>query len=180
MNVRQILEYPNKALKQTAEKVEEITPEIEQLCSDLVATARAFGAQGLAATQIGENKRIFVIKNEHTDEYRVCINPVFLDSDDKEMMTEGCLSFPGVLAKVERSVSGDASYMDLSGNYVSEILTGVEAVAFQHELDHLDGILFIERMGQMQKRITLKRLDKIRRRTKNQLKQLEKMIKRSA
>lgn len=176
MSVRQILEYPNKQLRERAEQVAEVTPEIEQICTDLVETARAFGAQGLAAPQIGENKRIFVYRDDD-DEFVVCINPSYWGvRDDTELMTEGCLSFPGVLAKVERFVEVDVEYTNLAGETVQVRLAGVQAVAFQHEFDHLDGILFTERMSKMQKRVTMKRFEKVRRRARRWLKQIEEMM----
>lgn len=154
-----------------------IDEKVLSVCTDLVDTARAFKSEGLAAPQIGENLRIFVIKKPHSDEYRICINPRWQPGPETALMTEGCMSFPGVLAKVQRSVDGNAGYLDETATVQEMPLTGIEAVAFQHELDHLDGILFTERMGKLQKRLAMKRFAKVQRNLKRQRKQLEEMMK---
>lgn len=180
MAIKQILTYPHKSLEQIAETVTDFNEELTQLCVDLKETAERHKAEGLAATQIGENKRVFVIKmSADTDVYTVCINPQYgVPVDTKRvLMNEGCLSFPGVFAKVERASTIIATYFDETGKVIQTKLEDLAAVAFQHELDHLDGIVFLERMGRVQRHMAVKKLNKQKRRHKQFMKQLAKQLK---
>lgn len=176
--IRQILQYPNDALRNRAIEVTEFDESIKQLAADLKETAAAFRAEGLASTQIGEAPRMFVIKDFGTDDYIVCVNPHLVDFSAQDLNSaEGCLSFPGVQETITRSDSIAVSYQTETGEVVETAFVGVNAVAFQHELDHLNGVLFIDYMGKLQQRMALKRQAKVKRKRKRQYEQFEKMLK---
>lgn len=158
-----------------ASPVETFDEKIVELSGDLQETAKAYRAEGLAANQIGELLRVFVIKDG--EEYITCVNPEVLGMEREVLNSlEGCLSFPGVNESVKRVESVEVQYQNEGGELQKRWLTGVAAVAFQHELDHLNGILFTEHMGKLQKRMALKKLDKVNRRTKIQMKNIQKML----
>jgi peptide deformylase len=136
-----------------------------------------YRAEGLAANQVGELVRMFVIRDAVTEEYITCINPEILASKtDLLDSKEGCLSFPGVNETVKRSEAIHVRYQDEGGQVQEVWFTGVNAVAFQHELDHLNGILFTKHMGKLQKRMALKKLAKVQRHGKRQFKQMQKIL----
>ena len=177
MAIREILRYPDNKLLNIAEKVESFDESVVTLAVDLRDTAAGFKAEGLAATQLGEAVRMFVIKDTESDGYLVCVNPEILERNSEEISSrEGCLSFPGVYQPIKRSTSVRVRFQDENGQVVERWLSGINAAAFQHELDHLDGVLFIDRMGKLQKRLALKRLDKVRRKNARQLKTIEAML----
>ncbi len=141
MAVRTILHYPDPRLREKAQPVAVVTPAIQQLVDDMAETMYAAPGVGLAATQIGEPHRIFVIDTAGDDEpseLRAFINPEIIARDGDITWEEGCLSFP----KVDR----DGNPFELEAE---ELL----AVAIQHELDHLDGVLMIDRLGALKKRL---------------------------
>ncbi len=177
MTIKQILQYPNARLSTVAQPIETIDETILALAVDLQETAKVYRAEGLAANQVGELVRMFVIKDAITEEYITCINPEILAAKtDLLDSMEGCLSFPGVNQKVKRSEAVHARYQDEGGQVVEVWFTGVNAVAYQHELDHLNGILFTEHMGKLQKRMALKKLTKVQRHGKRQFKHMQKIL----
>jgi len=174
MAIKEILHYPNPILKQQTDPVEIFDEGIAQLSADLRDTAKAFRAEGLAANQIGALYSMFVIRDFESQEYITCINPQILAvHTDQVDSNEGCLSFPGVLERLKRAESVRVTYQDEGGLVTERWLSGITSVAFQHELDHLQGKLFIDRMGNLQKRLALKRLDKVSRTTKRFAKQIQ-------
>lgn len=181
MAIKPILQYPNRLLAQAAEPITVFDETVAKLSADLRETAKAFAAEGLAATQVGELVRMFVIKDQATNEYITCINPVITAINlvaDLDSL-EGCLSFPGVNEKIKRHSSIRVTYQDEGGAETSRVLADVNAVAFQHELDHLNGIVFTAHMGQLQKRLALKRLTKVARVTKRRSVEIEQIMTRS-
>lgn len=156
MAVRTILHYPDPRLREKARPVAEITPEIKQLCEDMAETMYAAPGVGLAATQIGEPHRIFVIDVAGEDEpsqLRVFINPEIVGREGGVTWEEGCLSFPGVTEDIDRAAQVKVRAMGVDGKLFELEADGLLAVAVQHELDHLDGVLMIDRMGALKKRI---------------------------
>jgi len=164
MPVIPVLQYPDKALTQLSTPVEDFEDEeFINLIDNLRDTCAAYRGEGIAAPQIGVNKRVFVIGIDK-DAFKVYVNPELVDSDGKEMNKEGCLSFPGIVEFVERAEDVTVKAQDELGVEFTVSADGVEAIALQHELDHLDGILFITRMSPLKRRYALKKLSKLRKR----------------
>lgn len=156
MAVRTILHSPDPRLREKAQPVAEVTPAIQQLCEDMAETMYAAPGVGLAATQIGEAHRIFVIDTANEDEpsqLKVFINPEIVAKDGGITWEEGCLSFPGVVEEIDRAETVRVRALDQNGKPFELDCDGLLAVAVQHELDHLDGVLMIDRMGALKKRI---------------------------
>lgn len=156
MAVRTILHYPDPRLRQKALAVPAVTPEIKQLVEDMAETMYAAPGVGLAATQIGEAVRIFVIDTAGDDEpsnLRVFINPQIVSKQGELVWEEGCLSFPGVMEEIERAAQVRVKALDQNGQPFELEAEGLLAVAIQHENDHLDGTLMIDKMGALKKRI---------------------------
>lgn len=168
MTIKEILHYPHPMLKAKTEPVEVFGDTVSTLSADLRDTAKAFRAEGLAANQIGSTYSMFVIRDSDTQEYVTCINPKILavQPDQEVDSNEGCLSFPGLLERLKRAAYVQVSYQDEGGAVTERWLSGINAVAFQHELDHLNGKLFIDHMGPTQKRLAIKRLAKVSKMTK--------------
>jgi peptide deformylase len=158
MTVREVRRVGDPILRERAPEIsrEELrAPEIQQLIDDLIETRRAAGGAGLAATQIGVTARIAVVEvDEHTRyPYKplvpltVIVNPVIEPlSDDQLVINEGCLSVPGLRGDVERHLRIRVHYFDRSGEQCEQVVEGLTAGTFQHETDHLDGILFLDRV----------------------------------
>lgn len=167
-----ILEVPNPILKKKSEKVEKITEEIRQLADDMLETMYAAPGVGLAAPQVGVLKRIVVIDttrdNEPKNPYRM-INPEIIErSEERLMHDEGCLSVPEQYAEVERCETVTVKYMDENGE--GKVLTagGLLAIAIQHEIDHLDGRLFIDYLSKVKRDMIIRRIEKERRKAKEE------------
>jgi len=148
-----ILPYTDTELRKTCNKVKFIDDEILKIIGDMAKTMIACEGLGLAAPQVGINRRFFLflsnpenIGTEKEVEVTVAINPQILERDGESIIYEGCLSYPDYLAKVKRALKIKVRYQDLDMNKVEEEFFGLSARIFQHELDHLDGILFIDRM----------------------------------
>ncbi|WP_299652388.1 peptide deformylase [uncultured Tateyamaria sp.] len=159
MSLRNILKWPHPCLEAVCAPVEAVTPEVRTLAADMLETMYAAPGRGLAAPQIGEMLRLFVMDatwKEGEPSPVICINPDILDrSDDVEIAGEGCLSIPGVTAQVERPASVRMVWTDLDGVVQEQWLTGFAARCAQHELDHLDGILTLDRVDDVQRETIL-------------------------
>ncbi|MDI1475629.1 peptide deformylase [Polyangium sp. y55x31] len=163
MAIRTILHYPDPRLRQKALPVERITPEIERLIDDMAETMYAAPGVGLAATQIGEPHRIFIIDIAAEDEpsnLMVFVNPEILSKVGEEVGTEGCLSFPGVSEDIKRATEVRVRAQGRDGKTFELTADGLLAVAIQHENDHLDGVLMIDRVGMLKKRIIQRKMQK--------------------
>jgi peptide deformylase len=163
MAIRTILHYPDPRLRQKALPVERITPEIEKLIDDMAETMYAAPGVGLAATQIGETHRLFIIDVAAEDEPSnliVFINPEILSTEGSEVGAEGCLSFPGVTEDIKRAQRVRVRALDRKGQAFELEADGLLAVAIQHENDHLDGTLMIDRVGVLKKRIIQRKMQK--------------------
>ena len=161
--IRTILHYPDKRLREPGERVEAITPAVQQLVDDMAETMYAAPGVGLAATQIGETLQVFVIDVAVEDEpsdLRVFINPEILERHDSITWQEGCLSFPGVQEDIDRAARVRVRAQDRDGKWFELEAEGLLAVAIQHEYDHLQGVLMIDHMGPLKKRLTHRKMVK--------------------
>jgi peptide deformylase len=161
--IRTILHYPDKRLRERGERVEAITPVIQQLIDDMAETMYAAPGVGLAATQLGEALQLFIIdiadENSPSD-LRVFINPEILSREGELAWQEGCLSFPGVQEEVDRAARVRVRAQDRDGQWFELSAEGLLAVAIQHEYDHLQGVLMIDHMGPLKKRLTHRKMVK--------------------
>jgi peptide deformylase len=137
--------YGDPVLRQVAQPVPEITPEIKSLVADMIETMWHEVGVGLAAPQVGVSLRIFVMDDGKRGA-RTLINPVVTERGGSVREEEGCLSLPGVFADVERSTSLRVTGLDADGGPVELDARGLQAKIVQHEIDHLDGVLFIDRL----------------------------------
>jgi peptide deformylase len=159
--IRTILHYPDKRLRERGKKVEVVTPEIQALIDDMAETMYAAPGVGLAATQIGEALQLFVIDIADSDEpsdLRVFINPEILESHGEIVWQEGCLSFPGIQEDIDRAAKVRVRALDRNGKTFELEAEGLLAVAIQHEYDHLQGLLMIDHMGPLKKRLTHRKM----------------------
>ena len=185
MAIREILEVPDSRLKTVSEPVTEFNEELRTLVDDMFETMYDAPGIGLAAIQVGVPLRVLVIDLQPEDpdaepepcdhdghhhhhqpvkkEPRVFINPEILDpSDDQTIYQEGCLSVPEIYADVERPSTCRVRYQDLDGNTHEEAMEGLLATCIQHEMDHLEGILFIDHLSRLKRSMALKKLEKLR------------------
>lgn len=163
--VYEIRTFGDEVLRQDAVKVEEINEEIIALIDDMVETMKDAGGVGLAAPQVGSNKRIFVIDVED-GKIRKVINPEFIEySDEIVEHEEGCLSIPGVYKKVKRPARVKVKYLNEKGAEVIEEAEGLLSRAFQHENDHLNSTLFVDKISPMAKRLVSKKLQMLKKET---------------
>ena len=148
MSLLPILRFPDPRLKKVAAPVEIIDDVIRRLASDMAETMYEAPGIGLAATQVDVHKRIIVIDiSETRDQLLVLINPEILESDGLQVCEEGCLSVPGIYDKVERAENVAVRYLDLDGKKKRIEADGLLAVCLQHEIDHLDGHVFVEHLS---------------------------------
>jgi peptide deformylase len=171
MAIREIVEVPDPRLRQISSPVEEVTDEVRELVSDMFETMYAAPGIGLAAIQIGVPQRILVIDLQEPEEEggepvkdpHVFINPEIVQHSDQEVpYTEGCLSVPDQFAEVDRPDQIRARWLDLEGKQHEEELDGLLAVCLQHEMDHLNGVLFIDHLSRLKRDMILKKLAKQR------------------
>ncbi len=163
MGIRTILHYPDKRLREVGKRVEVVTPEIQKLVDDMAETMYAAPGVGLAATQIGVALAIFVIDTAADGEpsaFRVFINPEIVQKDGEITWNEGCLSFPEVHEEIDRAASVKVRAQDRDGKWFELEADDLLAVAIQHELDHLNGVLMIDHMGPLKKRIVHRQMQK--------------------
>ena len=161
--IRTILHYPDPRLRLKGLPIERVTPELDRLIDDMAETMYAAPGVGLAATQIGAQHRLFLIDIASDDEPSnliVFINPEITVKEGEQCGPEGCLSFPGVTEDVKRAAKIKVRAMDRHGKTFEIEAEGLLAVAVQHENDHLDGVLMIDRMGMLKKRIVTRKMQK--------------------
>jgi peptide deformylase len=163
MAIRTILHYPDKRLREKAQPVTVIDDEIRKLAEDMAETMYAASGCGLAATQIGVPRRLFVIDTATQDEpsaLRVFINPEILHREGGTTWEEGCLSFPTVREEVKRAARVKVRALGLDGKPFELEADGLLAVAIQHENDHLDGTLMIDRMSMLKRKMVTRKMEK--------------------
>ncbi len=150
MALLNILEYPDPRLKTVAAPVTEFTPALRQLVADMAETMYAAPGIGLAATQVDVHKQVIVIDlSETKNDLKVFINPRILRADGQTKAEEGCLSVPGYYDGVVRAERITVEALDLNGQPFTLDAEGLLAVCIQHEMDHLQGIVFVERLSQL-------------------------------
>jgi len=164
MTVRNILIEPNKLLRQKSDPVVKVGKEEQMLMDDMLDTMYAAPGIGLAAIQIGVPKRIIVMdisKDENNKEPRYFVNPKIKNTNlEKATYEEGCLSVPGQFAEIERPNTCEVEYLDYNGKSKLLKASGLLATCIQHEMDHLDGILFIDYLSKLKKTMIIKKLSK--------------------
>jgi peptide deformylase len=166
--IREIRIYPDEVLKKEAETVTDFNEEIRQIVNDMFETMYKRGGVGLAANQVGILKRIVIIdihsgKENQGKEQIVLINPEIVTLEGEEIKEEGCLSLPGLYKKVKRAAYAKVKAQNLNGEEFTIEGEGLLARAFQHEIDHLNGIVFIDRLSPLQKRLALEKYKKLKR-----------------
>ncbi len=139
--------YPDPLLRKPTAKVDEVTEEIRALIPRMIEAMNEFRGLGLAANQVGEGIHLALISDTgEEDDIRVVINAEIIDEDGALAVEEGCLSFPGLTGLITRAERVRVRYMNLEGEIVEEDTEGLLARCFLHEIDHLNGIMFISRM----------------------------------
>ncbi|MBN8502376.1 MAG: peptide deformylase [Sphingomonadales bacterium] len=185
MAIREILEVPDPRLKVVSEPVTKFDDALKTLVADMFETMYDAPGIGLAAIQVGVPLRVLVIDLQPDDpdaepvacdhdghhhhhqptkrEPQVFINPEILDpSTEKSVYSEGCLSVPEIYAEVERPSRIKARWQDIEGNVHEQDMDGLMATCLQHEMDHLEGVLFIDHLSRLKRQMALKKLDKLR------------------
>jgi len=164
MSIRPILTAPDLRLKQVSAPVERVDDELRALIADMLETMYAAPGIGLAAIQIGIPKRVIVIDLAREGEKptpRAFINPEILSSSDElSVWEEGCLSVPELYEEVERPARCHIRYLDEQGEIREEDCEGMLATCIQHEMDHLNGVLFIDHLSKLKRSMMLKKLTK--------------------
>ena len=164
--IRPILRYGAGVLHAPAEPVGEITSDVQQLIDDMIQTMYAAPGIGLAATQVGVGLRIFVCDvsaGRNPSDLQTFINPEFVERDGMQLEEEGCLSIPGFNATVARPAHAIVKGLDRGGQQQVVEGTGLLARCFQHEMDHLEGTLFVDRLRGLQKDLILRKVKKLSR-----------------
>ena len=161
MAVLKVRRYGDPVLRRRATPVEAVTPEIRRLAEDMVDTMYDEVGIGLAAPQVGLSLRLMVVGDEEGRGAQVLVNPAITDQGGTVTAEEGCLSLPGIFAQVTRSEWVTLEAHDLEGRPLAITARGLRARVFQHELDHLDGVLFIDRLEPVAR-------DRIKRRIKKE------------
>jgi len=172
MAILTIRHYPDPVLNQVAQPVTDIDETIKALAQDMVETMYAAPGVGLAAPQVGVSKRLIVIDCAPKDEPSqliIAVNPEIVSRDGEQFEEEGCLSVPGYYCRIHRAERISVRFLDLQGQTVEMDVEGFLAVAFQHEIDHLDGILFVDHLSSLKKGMFRKKYKKIMEQQEQQL-----------
>ena len=168
MAVREILILPDKRLRKVSEPVKKIDAGIRKLVDDMLETMYDAPGIGLAAIQIGTSKRVVTMdlaKKEEPKNPRVFINPeIVWSSDEKAVYEEGCLSIPEIYSDVERPAQVKVKYLDLEGELHEIEANGLLSTCLQHEVDHLNGILFIDHLSRLKRERIIKKFTKVAKR----------------
>tara|TARA_Y100000590_G_scaffold107430_1_gene122232 strand:+ start:10923 stop:11447 length:525 start_codon:yes stop_codon:yes gene_type:complete len=164
MALREILTEPNKILRQKSLPVEEVNDEVRKLMDDMLETMYAAPGIGLAAIQVGVPKRIIVLdisSKDSTKNPMYFVNPeIIIKSKNNSTYEEGCLSVPGQFAEIDRPDKCHIKYLDYNGQPKEMQAEGMLATCIQHEIDHLEGILFIDYLSKLKKTMIIKKLSK--------------------
>ena len=164
MALLRILEFPDPRLRTRAVPVAQFDAALRQLVADMLETMYAAPGIGLAATQVDVHRRLIVIDvSEHRDQPLVLINPDIVARDGVELTEEGCLSVPQVFEEVQRAARVRVRFQDLDGATVEREFDGLLGVCVQHEMDHLDGKLFVDYLSSLKRERIRRKLEKDRR-----------------
>ena len=166
MTLRTIITEPDKLLRQVSKPVSKVGKREQELMTDMLETMYAANGIGLAAIQVGIPKRIIVMdisKEENKKEPRFFVNPIIKNKDPfKATYEEGCLSVPNQFAEVNRPSKCEVEYLDYNGNKQLLKAEGLLATCIQHEMDHLEGILFIDYLSKLKRSMIIKKLSKLK------------------
>lgn len=160
MAVRNILHYPEPLLKQKSALVTDFNDELVQLAEDMAETMYAAPGVGLAAPQVGKLIRLIVLDcsgSEEPNDLVIAVNPEVIAAEGESFEEEGCLSVPGFCAPVKRHLMITMRYQDTAGNFHQREADGLLAVGIQHEIDHLNGVLFVDRLSPLKRSIFKKK-----------------------
>ena len=167
MTIRKILTEPNKILREKSLRVENVDKDIQQLMGDMLETLYAAPGIGLAAIQVGVAKRVIVMDINRDRDKEPKKNPMYFvnpeiiwKSEDKFTYEEGCLSVPNQFAEIDRPKQCHVKHLDYNGNPQELKTEGLLATCIQHEIDHLEGILFIDYLSKLKKEMIIKKLSK--------------------
>ena len=161
MSRLEILEFPDPRLRTVAKPVEAFGTELGEFIDEMIETMYSAKGIGLAATQVNVHQQLLVLDvSVSQDQPRIYINPKILESDGSETCEEGCLSVPGIYAEVERAEKIRIFALDRDGNAFEENLEGIHAVCLQHEMDHLEGKLFVDYLSEAKRSRIRKKLVK--------------------
>jgi len=165
MALREVLKFPDKRLREVSKPITELTDEIRALAQDMCDVMYDEPGIGLAAPQVGETVRLIVVDTEWTQDDAersplVLVNPEIIEREGEIVWTEGCLSVPDYEAEVERAARVRLVARDLEGQPVDIAAEELQAVCFQHEIDHLDGVLFIDRISRLKRSLYVKKRKK--------------------
>jgi peptide deformylase len=159
-----ILEFPDPRLRTKAQPVTVFDADLKRLVADMFETMYAAPGVGLAATQVDVHRQLLVADmSEDADQPLVLINPRILEKDGEQVYQEGCLSFPGIYADVDRALRIKVAAQDADGKPFELDVEGPLAVCIQHEMDHLIGKLFVDYLSPLKRSMLLKRMEKRRR-----------------
>lgn len=166
-----VLIYPDSILRQKAKPVSEFGKDLFQFVENMCETMYVYKGIGLAANQVGELQRVFILDTEWRERTEntktvdknpvVYINPEIVNSEGSIEYEEGCLSIPQVYGLVERSETIGVRYQDLTGKVFEKELSGLNAIAFQHELDHLNGVMFFDHLSAFKRRTLIEKFMKL-------------------
>jgi peptide deformylase len=163
MAIRTILEYPDQRLRTRAQPVAQFDAELGRLIDDMFETMYAAPGIGLAATQVDVHKRLLVIDvSEERNDPLVFINPEIVSREGVAETEEGCLSVPGIFDEVKRAAKVRVRFQDRTGSVLERDYEGVLAVCVQHEMDHLEGKLFVDYLSDLKRQRIRKKLEKER------------------
>jgi peptide deformylase len=169
MALREVLQFPDPRLRQVSQPIVSVTDEIRELARDMLEVMYDEPGVGLAAPQVGEAVRLVVMDTHWTEEGAersplVLVNPEILEAEGRLTWLEGCLSVPDFQAEVERAARVKVRALDLDGKETIHAAEELQAVCFQHEIDHLDGKLFIDRISRLKRELYVQRRKKALRR----------------
>src|ERR1700712_3245637 len=159
-----ILKYPDPLLARKADPVTVFDKELAKLTDDMFQSMYAAEGIGLAAPQIGLSKRLFIVDTslgKNQDEKLVLINPEIIEREGKQVEEEGCLSLPEIREKVQRAAKVKVRAQDVTGTWFETEGEELLARAMQHEIDHLDGILFIDRLSRLKRDLVIRKIKKM-------------------
>jgi peptide deformylase len=167
-----IRHFPDPVLKVPAEAVVEFNDELRRLAEDMAETMYAAPGVGLAAPQVGISKRLAVIDcapKDQPPELLALVNPEIVEREGESLEEEGCLSVPGFYARVARNARVTVRFLDLDGTPKTIAADGLMAIACQHEIDHLDGILFVDHLSPLKRSMFRKKWQKLQERQQEQM-----------
>ncbi len=172
MAILTIRHYPDPVLQQVAQPISEIDESIKTLAQDMVETMYSAPGVGLAAPQVGISQRLIVLNCSPKGEAAqliIAVNPEIVSREGEQFEEEGCLSVPEYYCRIHRAQRVTVRFLDLQGQSQEMVSEGYQAVAFQHEIDHLEGLLFVDHLSSLKKGLFRKKYAKIMKQREQQL-----------